>query len=281
MTSTVDLHIHTTASDGSDSPALLLKNLKKAGITTFSVTDHDTIDGALAVEKLVAADFRFIQGIEFSCQSPAGKCHILGYGFDPDHPAFQAALDEGSQLRQEKLETRIQYLRSALGIELTAEENRWLRSLQSPGKPHFGKIIVARGLAGSIDTAIQKFINPCKIRRDRIEAETAVKAISAAGGTPVWAHPLGGEGEKRLTAEKFRAQLETLLGYGIRGLECHYSRYDTADREFLTAQAKLRNLLISGGSDYHGSNKRNLELGQLSADGKAAAPEALTVLNAL
>ena len=281
MTSSVDLHIHTTSSDGSDSPALLLENLKRAGIATFAVTDHDTIDGALAVEKLVASDFRFIRGIEFSCQSPAGKCHILGYGFDPDHPAFQAALEEGSQLRQEKLETRIQYLRSALGIELTEAENRWLRSLQSPGKPHFGKIVVARGLADSIDTAIQKYINPCKVRRDRIEAETAVNAISAAGGIPVWAHPLGGEGEKRLTAEKFHAQLETLMDYGIRGLECHYSRYDAADREFLTSQALRYGLLISGGSDYHGTHKQNLNLGQLSAHGETVAPEALTVLNAL
>ena len=88
MTSTVDLHIHTTASDGSDSPSRLLENLRNAGITTFAVTDHDTIDGALEMEALVTDQFRFHRGIEFSCQSPAGKCHILGYGFDPDHPAF-------------------------------------------------------------------------------------------------------------------------------------------------------------------------------------------------
>ena len=281
MASTVDLHIHTTASDGSDSPESLLNNLKSAGITIFAVTDHDTIDGALEMEKLTTAEFRFIRGIEFSCQSPAGKCHILGYGFDPSHPAFLTALEEGRLLRQEKLETRIQYLRSELGIELTAEENRWLRSLKSSGKPHFGKIVVNHGLADSIDTAIQKYINPCKVLRDRIEAETAVTAILAAGGIPVWAHPLGGEGEKRLTVDRFHAQLVTLLGYGIRGLECHYSRYETHDREFLTSQAKQHNLLISGGSDYHGTNKQNLELGQLSADGKAVAPESLSILAAL
>lgn len=281
MASKVDLHIHTTASDGSDSPDLLLKNLKKAGITTFAVTDHDTIDGALEMEKLVTEAFRFIRGIEFSCQSPAGKCHILGYGFHPSHPVFLAALEEGKQLRQEKLERRIRYLRSELGIELTEEENRWLRSLESPGKPHFGKIVVAHGLADSIDTAIRKYINPCKVLRDRIDAETAVKAILAAGGIPVWAHPLGGEGEKRLTVEKFHTQLEILMRYGIRGLECHYSRYETHDREFLTAQAEQHNLLISGGSDYHGTNKQNLHLGQLSADGKAVAPESLSILAAL
>ncbi len=278
MASIVDLHIHTNASDGSDSPALLLEKLKNAGITVFSVTDHDTIDGALAVEKLATPEFRFLRGIEFSCQSPGGKCHILGYGFDAGHPAFLAALEEGKLLRQEKLETRIQYLCSVLGIRLTEEENRWLRSLESPGKPHFARIVVAHGLADTIDTAIQKYINPCKVRRDRIEAETAVKAVAAAGGIPVWAHPLGGEGEKRLTGEQFRGQLDTLLSYGIRGLECHYSRYDAAQRAFLSGQARLHGLLISGGSDYHGTNKRNLDLGQLSADGTCVSAEALTIL---
>ena len=281
MTSTVDLHIHTTASDGSDSPSRLLENLRNAGITIFAVTDHDTIDGALEMESLVTDQFRFLRGIEFSCQSPAGKCHILGYGFDPDHPAFQAALAEGRQLRQEKLETRIHYLRSVLGIELTDRENLWLRSLKSPGKPHFGQIVLSRGMADSIDLAIQKYINPCKVLRDRIEAETAIKAICAAGGIPVWAHPLGGEGEKRLTVEKFQAQLKILLGYGIQGLECHYSRYDPADQKFLTAQAERHGLLTTGGSDYHGTNKKDLNLGQLSADCSPVLPESLTILNRL
>lgn len=128
---------------------------------------------------------------------------------------------------------------------------------------------MARGLANSIDTAIQKFINPCRVPRDRIAAETAVKAILAAGGLPVWAHPLGGEGEKRLTEDQFLAQLETLLGYGIRGLECHYSRYSREDAAFLTAQADRHRLLISGGSDYHGTNKKDLLLGQLNTEGIA------------
>ena len=281
MASTVDLHIHTTASDGSDSPALLLKKLKNAGITTFAVTDHDTVDGALEMEQLVTPEFRFLRGIEFSCQTPAGKCHILGYGFDPTHPAFRAALDEGRMLRHEKLETRLRYLRDTLGIQLTEEETRWLRSLKSPGKPHFGRIVMAHGLADTIDTAIQKYINPCKVRRDRIGAETAVKAILSSGGIPVWAHPLGGEGEKRLTEESFSAQLQVLLSFGIRGLECHYSRYDSADSGFLTEQARKHNLLVSGGSDCHGSNKRDLPLGKLNAGGDPISPELLTILKSL
>ena len=278
MASTVDLHIHTTASDGSDSPALLLQNLKKAGITTFSVTDHDTIAGAQEMERLVTPEFRFIRGIEFSCQTPAGKCHILGYGYDPEDPVFLAALEEGAALRREKLLSRLRYLEETLSITFTEEELAWLRNLKSPGKPHFGQLLVNRGIAATITDAIQKYINPHKPRRDRIDANTAICAILHAGGIPIWAHPLGGEGEKRLSVEEFQAQLAMLMDQGIRGLECGYSRYSRADVAFLTGQARSHKLLISGGSDYHGTNKQDLPLGRLSADGTPFPAENLTIL---
>ena len=278
MTSTVDLHIHTTASDGSDSPALLLWHLKEAGITTFSITDHDTITGALEMETLVTPEFRFIRGIEFSCETPAGKCHILGYNFDPHDPVFSAALEEGAALRREKFLSRLRYLEETLSITFTAEEKAWLHSLKSPGKPHFGQLLVDRGIAATITEAIQKYINPHKPRRDRIHSRTAIAAILHAGGIPVWAHPLGGEGEKRLSAEEFKIQLAILKDQGIRGLECGYSRYSRSDVEFLTAQAQSHNLLISGGSDYHGTNKQDLPLGRLSADGTPLPDENLTIL---
>ena len=281
MPSTIDLHIHTTASDGSDSPALLLEHLKKSGVTTFSVTDHDTIDGVLEMEKLVTPEFCFIRGIEFSCETTMGKCHILGYHFDPHNPVFRSALDEGAALRQEKLRERLQYLEETLNIRFTDRELSWITGLKSPGKPHFGKLLVDRGFAPTIDQAIQLYINPHKPRRDRIEAEIAVKAITAAGGIPVWAHPLGGEGEKRLTVERFQAQLDYLMGLGIRGLECCYSRYCLEDIRFLTSQAHAHGLLVSGGSDYHGSNKQNLWLGCLCADGSEVLPDTLTILACL
>lgn len=281
MPNTLDLHIHTTASDGTDSPARLLENLKNAGITTFSVTDHDTVDGTLEMENLVTGDLRFIRGIEFSCITPAGKCHILGYNYNPEDSVFQAALHEGSALRLDNLNARIRYLHDTLGVQLTAEEETWLYSLKSPGKPHLGKILVNRGIAENINKAIQVYINPHKLSRERIDGSTAVEAILHAGGIPVWAHPLGGEGEKRLTAEEFSAQLDYLMGLGIQGLECHYSRYETTDREFLTAQANAHNLLISGGSDYHGSNKTDLPLGRLSADDAEVVAAQLTILDVL
>jgi predicted metal-dependent phosphoesterase TrpH len=205
---------------------------------------------------------RYIRGVEFSCVSPAGKCHILGYGFDPEHPAFRGALEEGRRLRLEKLDRRLEQLLRDHGIELTEAERTWLMSLGSPGKPHLGQIIRNRGLAPDLDGAIRGFIRDVP-GRDRIEAKMAIGAITAAGGFPVWAHPLGGEGEKRLTEEKFESLLETLLGYGLRGLECRYSRYGRKESEFLLDHAERLGLTPTGGSDYHGSNKKDIQLGQL------------------
>lgn len=268
MGSCVDLHIHTRFSDGSDTPAELAR--KVTGLELFSVTDHDTIEGALEMEKLVPAGVRYVRGVEFSCTDPAGKCHILGYNYDPDHPAFQAALQEGRQLRLEKMHLRVEALRRDFGLELTQAEADWLWSRKSPGKPHMGKILLDRGLADSIDGAIRGFLRDVP-GRDRIEAKTAVEAILAAGGFPVWAHPLGGEGEKRLSPEKFEGLLTVLAGCGIRGLECYYSRYCAREAEFLTARARQLSLVPTGGSDYHGSNKRGIELGVLGTDTAAWA----------
>lgn len=277
MASILDLHIHTTASDGSDTPAQLAGRLREAGIRLFSVTDHDTIDGALEMAHLVPEGTRFLRGVEFSCTSPGGKCHILGYGYDPDHPAFRAALEEGRQLRLQKLERRLRRLQEDFGVVLTEGERDWLLHRSSPGKPHLGRILLNRGMAPDLDSAIRTYLGNVP-GRDRIEAETAVRAITAAGGVSVWAHPLGGEGEKRLTEARFAELRDVLLAYGIRGMECWYSRYDLEEIRFLVDQAQRHGLIVTGGSDYHGTNKQNLELGQLNAENIPAPidPAALT-----
>ena len=269
MTNQFDLHIHTTASDGSDTPAELIGKLQEAGIRLFSVTDHDTIDGTLEMEKLVPEGIRFFRGVEFSCVSPVTNCHILGYGFDPENPVFQAALEEGRFLRMDKLERRLKLMEENFGIVLTPREREWLMSRNSPGKPHVGQILMDRGLCTDLSSGIRKDVQNVP-GRDRIEAETAVKAIEAAGGVSVWAHPLGGEGEKRLTPEKFEAQLEILLGYGIRGMECWYSRYSLEEVRFLLERAAKHGLIVTGGSDYHGLNKEGLALGMLNEIGAPA-----------
>ena len=265
MTGRIDLHMHTTASDGTDTPGELARKVAAAGLELFSVTDHDTVDGALEMEQLVPAGIRYIRGVEFSCADPAGKCHILGYGYDPDHPAFRAALEEGRQLRLRKMHLRVEQLHRDFGLVLTKQEEDWLWSRRSPGKPHLGRILRDRGMADSIDRAIRTYLKDIP-GRDRIEARTAVEAIRASGGFPVWAHPLGGEGEKRLSPEQFEVLLAALTGYGILGLECRYSRYSAREAEFLTRRAQALGLCVTGGSDYHGSSKTGIELGDLGSE---------------
>ena len=280
MASFIDLHIHTDMSDGADTPAEVLEKVVRQGIRTFAVTDHDNIAGSQAIEDRVPEGYRLIRGIEFSCRENNWKCHILGYGFDPADSRFRKALETARQLRLENLEKRLVYLEEHK-IRLSEEEKAWLRSQPSPAKPHLGNVLVARGLADDLDTAIARYINPCKTGDSRIEAELAVKGIRGAGGIPVWAHPLGGEGEKRIDTNEFKKRLAVLMDYGIRGLECFYSRYSEKEITFLLEQAAAHGLLVSGGSDYHGGNKKGISLGMLNTADAPVDPARLTVLKAL
>lgn len=280
MDQQIDLHMHSAASDGTDNPAQLVENIQKAGIRTFALTDHDTIDGCSQVEALVPPALRFICGVEFSCITSAGKCHILGYGYRPEAPSIHQALEAGRVLRQAKLNRRLDHLEKVHGIRFSEEELRWLAGLNSPGKPHLAQLILDRGLADTREEAITRYINGCKGGDARIDGAIAVRGILGAGGIPVWAHPLGGEGEPHLTRERFNAQLTVLLGLGIQGLECCYSRYTREEVAFLLDQAEKHGLLVSGGSDYHGTAK-DIPLGTLNAFGDRVPEETLTILTRL
>ena len=278
MAGTVDLHIHTTASDGTDSPENLLQNLQKAGINIFAVTDHDTIRGAMAVKRIIPRGFRFIQGIEFSCWTQGGhRCHILGLNYDENNLDFQAALRTGDELRHRKFHRRIEILKSDFGITFTDDELDSLLKIPSVGKPHLANLLVAKGLAANRQEAIRNYIDKCKAGPSRIDAGLAVRAILSAGGIPVWAHPLGGESERELPEDMFMVVLNELISFGLKGLECWYSKYESRKCEWLTKQAQRRGLFISGGSDYHGTNK-TVPLGKLNAENRPVSPEQLTIL---
>lgn len=279
MTSKIDLHMHSTASDGTDSPSLLAEKVKAAGIKVFALTDHDTVSGADELAKKLPDGVTLIPGIEFSCVMPSGKCHILGLNCDTQHPAFQSALNKGADLRKAKLEQRLSFLREC-GIHFPDEELELLRSMPSVGKPHLGNLMVKYGFAASKDEAIKDVINQCHTGSSRIEAEIAVKAILASGGIPVWAHPLGGTGEKEVGTEQFMAMLAELMSYGLKGLECWYSIYPTEHCKWLAQTAEEHELLISGGSDYHGTNK-TVPPGTLNAGGEEVNAEQITLLEAV
>ena len=256
-----DLHLHSNNSDGSASVQELVDTVLKSGIKIFALTDHDTVNGLKSI--IVPNNIKFIKGVELTCKARNIKCHILGYNINPDNKELTELIELGKKLRKQKLETRIKYLKDTWNIELTKTELDWLYSRQSVVKTHIANILVNRGLADNNVDAMKKYLDGCKTGNTRFDGETAINIIKKSGGIPVWAHPLGGEGEKHLAKDEFLPKLETMIECGIQGLECYYSRYSIQEIEFLIKCAKQNNLLISGGSDWHGTNKTVL-IGQLN-----------------
>lgn len=271
-----DLHVHSNYSDGSNTVYELPKILKSAGIDIFALTDHDTVEGCK--ELFGKADF--ICGVELTSLCGNIKCHILGYNVDIFNKELNGLIAKGKILRRQKLETRIRYLKEVHNIELTSEELDWLYSRKSVVKTHLANILVKRGLAGNNIEAMQKYLDACKTGNTRFDGKESIETIIKASGIPVWAHPLGGEGERHLKQEEFLPKLNEMIKFGIQGLECYYSRYNSEEIDFLTKCAKENNLLISGGSDYHGTNK-DIPPGRLNTGEKYIEPVKLTILTAL
>ncbi len=283
MASATDLHMHTRASDGTDYPDELVEKIVRAGIRTFAVTDHDTIDGALEVQPMVPEGITFYIGVEFTCRTSLGEVHILGYHFRPEDAIFQAVLEKGKRLRREKLDRRIAWLKKQ-GVPVTDIEIDAFYRMKSCGKPHLANMIVNKGLARNMNEAIHRYLDPCDCDDLKLTSAEAIGAINASGGISVWAHPLG-EGFRRprdgrsrfSTMEQCYAKLQELVRQEIRGMECYYSQYSQSQIMKLEQTAEAYHLCVSGGSDYHGTNK-NIELGQLNAAMSRVSDDELSIL---
>ena len=275
----VDLHLHSRYSDGSDSVPQLVEKLIASGITTFSLTDHDTVRGIPELLRAAQGRARAITGVEFSCLDGGDPCHILAYGFSENDPNILNLVEKGEAMRRKNFENRKNHLERAHGIFFTEEELAWLFSLPKIGKPHIARVLIARGLAKDTDEVIRRYLNGCKSSDVRLSAKEVIPSILASGATPVWAHPLGGEGEEHLGKVDFLSLAARLVSYGIKGMECYYSRYQEDEIAFLLQQATEFRLAVSGGSDYHGENKTVL-LGELQAGKPFTVTEnMLSVLN--
>lgn len=275
-----DLHLHSNFSDGSETPEELLNSIKAAQIVTFSLTDHDTIAGCEKMKTLVPPEINFIRGVELTCETEEFGCHILGYRYNEGDKGLSDLIDKGKKLRRVKLERRIEYLRDVWGINLTQDELDWLNSRPSVVKTHFANILVNRKLATDTVSAMKKYLDACVVPKTKFSSEEAINTLIAAGAIPVWAHPLGGEGEVHIGKGEFLKRLDFMKSIGIKGIECYYSRYSQDEIDFLLEQAKAHGLLISGGSDYHGKNK-TVKIGALSVDGLEVSEENLTVVSTL
>ena len=283
MNSKIDLHMHTIISDGTDTIPQLLEKIQDLGITTFAVTDHDAIESSLEMESIVPAGIRFIRGVELSCKTEIAKCHILGYNYDVTNPEFQNMLEEANALRKNKLHKRLRYLEEEFGFRFIEQDIAWLETMRSAGKPHLEVLVrkqIRPPMPGEEPVNIyEKYFK--HLPSARIDAIGAIKAVKAAGGIAVWAHPLGGTGERRLPEEQFFKQLDLLCSVGLDGLECYYSEYTKEEIEMLCNIANQKGLCISGGSDYHGTRKKHLHLGMLNKEDAIIDSSKLTLLDML
>lgn len=273
--SLIDLHLHTTISDGTDSPSELLEKVKETGIEMFSVTDHDAIKaGKIMQELLKKGDPLFVNGVEFSCSDEEGKYHILGYGYDPEADSMRHLIKKGHNYRMTKLNARLDFLKSEFGFDFPQEELDRLHTLDNPGKPHIGNLMVKYGYSDTKNNAIRNYINRLRIADKHLRPEEAIEGILGAGGIPVLAHPISGDGDQLILGLELELRIKKLLNFGMKGLEVFYFGYTPKMRSELLKHAERYNLYVTAGSDYHGGNKM-IEMGETGLDEVDEIPDGM------
>lgn len=271
----IDLHMHTTVSDGTDAPEEILARVREAGIRLFSVTDHDAVKAGRIIPPLLKeGDPAFLTGAEFSCRDEEGKYHILGYGYDPDADAIRALVEKGHGLRIGKVKARLDFLKKEFGFSFPREELDALFALDNPGKPHIANMMVRRGFAPSKEQAIREFIDRIRFRNEYIRPEDAIRGILGGGGIPVLAHPFYGDGDQLILGEEMDKRLRHLMDFGLQGAEAFYSGFTPRLIGEMLSLAERYGLYVTAGSDYHGSNKL-VELGDTGLGAPDEWPEGL------
>lgn len=274
----VDLHIHSTASDGSLSPAEILALAQDLNLGAIAITDHDTIDGSKeAIALGIPPSIQFLTGVEISASPPpsfpcSGSFHLLGYSINLNDPALNnilSLLQESRKNRNPKILT----LLSNMGIRLTLEEIRSGVGECQLGRPHIAQIMVKRGYVQSIDEAFERYLGrgkPAYVDKYRIDCNRAIEIITKAGGIPVLAHPVLLQMEN---VEMLEDLVITLKKMGLKGIEVYYPEHTQDLVSYYIEIAHRHNLLITGGTDFHGAIKPEIKMG--SGKGDLSIPYAL------
>lgn len=256
----IDLHVHSTASDGTLTPSEVAEYAKEKGLYAFALTDHDTVDGIEEAVKAAGDGIIVIPGIEISADFNGTDIHILGLNIDYGNEEFLARINECKQLRTERNKKMIQKMND-LGFPITEDiiNERYGRD-SSITRAHFARYLLDEGFVKTKEEAFEKYLNkggPCYVSRVQMTPKCAIEIILKAGGHPVLAHPL----LYKLDKERVISLIDYLRGLGLEGLEAIYSRNTGEDDEFLAGIANRFGLYVTGGSDFHGSNKPDIDLG--------------------
>jgi predicted metal-dependent phosphoesterase TrpH len=248
----IDLHTHSTASDGLLAPRALVAAAAERGLTTIALTDHDTVRG-LAEAEAAGREFgvEVVPSLELGSDVARKEVHLLGYFVDPAAPLLLATLATLAARRRDRMALMVARL-NELGVAVGLDEVLALAGSGSVGRPHLARALVARGAVSSVGDAFDRYLaagRPAFVRRQPFSPEEAVELILCAGGIPTLAHPL--------TTGDPEAMIERLLSVGLAGLEVYYGEYDAATRHELRTLADRYDLIPTGGSDYHGEGFRH------------------------
>jgi predicted metal-dependent phosphoesterase TrpH len=262
----IDLHIHTTASDGTFTPSQIVAHAIKLKLKAIAITDHDTLAGSSeALKGGIPAALEFLTGVEISAAPPpiyhqAGSFHLLGYGIHSADSKLNQTLEVLQLARKNRNPTIINRL-NELGISISLDEVREEAGDVQLGRPHIAQILIRKGVVSSIDEAFDQFLGtdkPAYVDKYRVQCSKAIGAILGAGGIPVLAHPglLKYESETQLDD-----LIDQLKQVGIQGVEVYYPGHSADQTRLFAELARRHDLLLTGGTDFHGSIHPDIEMG--------------------
>jgi 3',5'-nucleoside bisphosphate phosphatase len=255
----IDLHTHSTISDGSDPPERIPELAAEAGCSAVALTDHDRQDGiSVAAARAAELGVRLVPGCEISCEHP-GTMHVLVYFLEPGEGPLQDELVRLQEVRDTR-NRKMADLMASLGLPVTYDEIQTEAGGKGAGRPHIAAILVRKGVVGSVQEAFDVWLakgKPAYMDKERLEADRALELARASGGVPVLAHPLS----LGLEPAQLESTVAELAGLGLAGLEAIYGRYAYEEWEAIARLAERHGLVYTGGSDHHGSYKPDLRVG--------------------
>lgn len=241
----VDLHIHSTASDGSCTPAAVVELAIAKGLSALAIADHDTVSGVVPGQRAAAGRIGFLPAVEISTHHGQHELHLLGYMLDIEHPTLVAELAHIQEERIKRAQNTVAALQS-LGVEVDYEDVEAVASGASLGRPHVATALVNRGVVATPAEAFTRYLRrgrPAYVDRYRLSPVKAIALIRQAGGLPVLAHP------KLVHRDSLFPEL---VGVGLGGVEVYHSQHSRYDVERYRALAERYHLLVTGGTDSHG-----------------------------
>ncbi len=261
MTAMIDLHTHTTASDGTLSPGALIDLAAAKGLRAVAITDHDTVAGIpAALKRGKQHGVVVIPGMELGVRWDGhGQMHILGYHIDYQHAYLLERLAWLRARRRERAEQIVKRLR-ALGLKVTLDRVLELAGNGAVGRPHVARVLLEAGHVKSISEAFERYLSPGApgfLEKIQFTSHEAIELICSSGGVAVLAHPA----TLKLSPQGLQACVEELIGEGLLGIEVYWSKHHSAETSQYKELTARYGLIVTGGSDFHGENKPTIELG--------------------